>query len=134
MTTITLTGGAVNNRVRCNHCRALFPAYVDRGDGAPLRWAEGTLGIYTLNADRTRTAPAVDPTLDRGTCVMATDETHGYTACPACGGSWDTSAGRNTDIVGIKGHMSTNACDSVCAFATSTVCKCQCGGMNHGTR
>lgn len=130
-TTPTLTVGRDPlARVQCNGCKALFLPYVDRGDGTPLRWASDS--YYHTNADGTQAAPDVDYEATSGGAVSAFDA---FANCPECGAVWNNVAGRRgAEFKGIKARMSTNACDSICAFGTGTVCKCSCGGLNHGSR
>lgn len=35
---------------------------------------------------------------------------------------------------GLKVTHTTSACDSICSNATGSICKCSCGGSNHGIR
>ena len=35
---------------------------------------------------------------------------------------------------GLKVTHTTSACDSICSNATGSICKCSCGGTNHGIR
>lgn len=119
MTTATakLVGGSTNGRLRCTTCKKLLPAYVDRGDGQPLRRPYG------------HAAP--DPSLDRGPCVMAyevLDDT-----CPHCGAHDTLWPGRGFTGVTLKASVGVSACDAICATATGATCRCLCGGMNHGT-
>lgn len=37
-------------------------------------------------------------------------------------------------FTGLKATHNTSACDDICANATGSICKCSCGGSNHGIR
>ncbi len=128
VTSLALTTGGRTGRTRCRTCKALFPRYFDRGDGQPLRLAEGA---EWTRVDGKLVPPATDPTLGSGRCAMVAEL---LPNCPACNAPWGIEFGRPTEDTEIKGTFGSNACDTVCAFATGATCKCQCGGMNHGTR
>jgi hypothetical protein len=116
-------------RVQCFSCKALFLPYVDRGDGTPLRW--DAQGAYVTGPDGVTTA-RVDYSLTMGPAVAAKDA---FENCPECGAVWNNVMGQpGAEFVGIKGRLGTNACDSICAFAIGTTCKCSCAGLNHGSR
>jgi hypothetical protein len=100
----------------------------------------GTTETTTLRRARCLTCKAIIPDpqevnqakLDAG---MTRDQVIAEYGCPRCGTAFVLAfVNSGWSPVAIKGVRTASACDTACATATSAVCKCECGGMNHGTR
>lgn len=99
--------------------------YVDRGDGSPLRRRDWSPDDPL--------AGQPDPTLQSGRCVMAHEVLE---ACPHCGMSKDAMPASAWDFTWrtekVDGRQGSGSCGPDCLEATSTKCRCSCGGANHG--
>ncbi len=92
-------------------------------------------GKHLIAIDRIVTRFAVDMTDDY--VVIP-----GYGPCPDCAVSWSRSINRHGPaetyneytVVNVKGTTTRKSCSVDCQTAVSVICKCGCGGMNHGMR